>query len=137
MKIKNIFIITGSLSFLLMVFPVFLASAVPSIFEFFAIDGFGEGILDNKEALAVFDTFILVMSFMGAAIILPIFAAVTIKDLEIQKKLSLIFGLMLLLVAMPDFIGIIIGIAHAPLEMMVINTLIILFLFYGWKKGKA
>ena len=34
-------------------------------------------------------------------------------------------------------IGIIVGIAHAPLEMMVINTLIILFLFYGWKKGKA
>ena len=44
---------------------------------------------------------------------------------------------MLLLVAMPDFIGIIVGIAHAPLEMMVIKTLIILFLFYGWKKGKA
>ena len=32
-----------------MVFPVFLASAVPSIFEFFVVDGFGEGILENKE----------------------------------------------------------------------------------------
>ena len=49
MKIKIIFIISGVLSFLLMVFPVFLASAVPSIFEFFVVDGFGEGILENKR----------------------------------------------------------------------------------------
>ena len=69
-----------------MVFPVFLASAVPSIFEFFVVDGFGEGILENKEAVSVFETFILVMSFMGAAIVFPIFAVLNIKDLEVQKK---------------------------------------------------
>ena len=50
---------------------MFLASAVPSIFEFFVVDGFGEGILENKEAVSVFETFILVMSFMGAAIVFP------------------------------------------------------------------
>ena len=120
-----------------MVFPVFLASAVPSIFEFFVIDGFGEGILENKEAVSVFETFILVMSFMGAAIVFPIFAALTIKDLEVQKKLAFVFGVMLLLVAMPDYIGMMTGGAHPPIEMMVINALVYLLLFYGWKKGKA
>ena len=48
MKIKIIFIISGVLSFL-------SASAVSSIFEFFVIDGFGEGILKNKEAVSVFE----------------------------------------------------------------------------------
>ena len=137
MKIKIIFIISGVLSFLLMVFPVFLASAVPSIFEFFVVDGFGEGILENKEAVSVFETFILVMSFMGAAIVFPIFAVLNIKDLEVQKKLSFVFGVMLLLVAMPDYIGMMTGGAHPPIEMMVINALVYLLLFYGWKKGKA
>ena len=135
MKLKNIFIISGILTLLMQIFPIILASLIPSVKEFFIIDGFGESMLQNTEGLIVVDTFLSVMGFMGAAIAVPIFGALRIKDLNAKKELSLLFGIMLFLVAMPDYIGIVSDEPHAPIFIMILNVLVYALLFYGWKKG--
>ena len=135
MKLKNIFIISGILTLLMQIFPIILASLIPSVKEFFIIDGFGERMLQNTEGLIVVDTFLSVMGFMGAAIVVPIFGALRIKDLNAKKELSLLFGIMLFLVAMPDYIGIVSDEPHAPIFIMILNVLVYALLFYGWKKG--
>ena len=135
MKLKNIFIISGILTLLMQIFPIILASLIPSVKEFFIIDGFGESMLQNTEGLVVVDTFLSVMGFMGAAIAVPIFGALRIKDLNAKKELSLLFGIMLFLVAMPDYIGIVSDEPHAPIFIMILNVLVYALLFYGWKKG--
>ena len=136
MKIKTIFIISGVLT-TLMIAPAWLAALVPSVQEFFVVDGFGETMLKSPQAMEVFDTFLLVLSFMGMAILVPIFGATCIKDLEALKKLSLLFGIMLFLVALPDYISLACGGAHPPAPIMIINVLAYLLMFYGWKKGVA
>ena len=135
MKLKNIFIISGILTLLMQIFPIILASLIPSVKEFFIIDGFGESMLQNTEGLIVVDTFLSVMGFMGAAIVVPIFGASRIKDLNAKKELSLLFGIMLFLVAMPDYIGVVSDEPHAPIFIMILNVLVYALLFYGWKKG--
>ena len=135
MKLKNIFIISGILTLLMQIFPIILASLIPSVKEFFIIDGFGESMLQNTEGLIVVDTFLSVMGFMGAAIAVPIFGALRIKDLNAKKELSLLFGIMLFLVAMPDYIGVVSDEPHAPIFIMILNVLVYALLFYGWKKG--
>ena len=135
MKLKNIFIISGILTLLMQIFPIVLAYLIPSVKEFFIIDGFGESMLQNTEGLIVVDTFLSVMGFMGAAIVVPIFGALRIEDLDAKKELSLLFGIMLLLVAMPDYIGVILDEPHAPIFIMILNFLVYAILFYGWKKG--
>ena len=135
MKLKNIFIISGILTLLMQIFPIILASLIPSVKEFFIIDGFGESMLQNTEGLVVVDTFLSVMGFMGAAIAVPIFGALRIKDLNAKKELSLLFGIMLFLVAMPDYIGVVSDEPHAPIFIMILNVLVYALLFYGWKKG--
>ena len=135
MKLKNIFIISGILTLLMQIFPIILASLIPSVKEFFIIDGFGESMLQNTEGLIVVDTFLSVMGFMGAAIVVPIFGASRIKDLNAKKELSLLFGIMLFLVAMPDYIGFVSDEPHAPIFIMILNVLVYALLFYGWKKG--
>ena len=87
MKLKNIFIISGILTLLMQIFPIILASLIPSVKEFFIIDGFGESMLQNTEGLVVVDTFLSVMGFMGAAIAVPIFGALRIKDLNAKKRI--------------------------------------------------
>ena len=135
MKLKSIFIISGVLTLIMQIVPIVLATLIPSVKEFFIIDGFGESMLQNTEGLAVFDVFISVMGFMGAAIVVPIFGALRIKDLDAQRELSLLCGIMLVLVAMPDYIGILSNEPHAPIPIMILNFLIFSILFYGWKKG--
>ena len=135
MKLKSIFIISGVLTLFMQIVPIVLATLIPSVKEFFIIDGFGESMLQNTEGLVVFDVFISVMGFMGAAIVVPIFGALRIKDLDAQRELSLLCGIMLVLVAMPDYIGILSNEPHAPIPIMILNFLIFSILFYGWKKG--
>ncbi|MAJ50064.1 MAG: hypothetical protein CMB82_00395 [Flammeovirgaceae bacterium] len=135
MKLKSIFIISGVLTLIMQIVPIVLATLIPSVKEFFIIDGFGESMLQNTEGLVVFDVFISVMGFMGAAIVVPIFGALRIKDLDAQRELSLLCGIMLVLVAMPDYIGILSNEPHAPIPIMILNFLIFSILFYGWKKG--
>ena len=133
MKLKNIFIISGILTLLMQIFPIILASLIPSVKEFFIIDGFGESMLQNTEGLIVVDTFLSVMGFMGAAIVVPIFGALRIKDLNAKRIISP-FGIMLFLVAMPDYIGIVSDEPHAPIFIMILNVLVYALLFYGWEK---
>ena len=135
MKLKSIFIISGVLTLIMQIVPIVLATLIPSVKEFFIIDGFGESMLQNTEGLVVFDVFISVMGFMGAAIVVPIFGALRIKDLDAQRELSLLCGIMLVLVAMPDYIGILSNEPHAPIPIMILNFLIFSIMFYGWKKG--
>ena len=135
MKLKSIFIISGVLTLFMQIVPIVLATLIPSVKEFFIIDGFGESMLQNTEGLVVFDVFISVMGFMGAAMVVPIFGALRIKDLDAQRELSLLCGIMLVLVAMPDYIGILSNEPHAPIPIMILNFLIFSILFYGWKKG--
>ena len=135
MKLNNIFIVSGILTLLMQIFPIILASIIPSVKEFFIVDGFGETMLQSTEGLIVVDTFLSVMGFMGAAIVVPIFGALRIKDLNAKKELSLLFGIMLFLVAMPDYIGVISDEPHAPIFLMILNFLIYSLLLYGWKKG--
>ena len=135
MKLKSIFIISGVLTLIMQIVPIVLATLIPSVKEFFIIDGFGESMLQNTEGLVVFDVFISVMGFMGAAIVVPIFGALRIKDLDAQRELSLLCGIMLVLVAMPDYIGILSNEPHAPIPIMILNFLIFSILFYGWKRG--
>ena len=135
MKLKNIFIISGILTLLMQVVPVILASLIPSVKEFFIVDGFGESMLQSTEGLVVIDTFLSVMGFMGVAILVPMFGALRIKDLDAKKELSLLFGIMLFLVAMPDYLGVISDEPHAPVFIMILNFIVYSILFYGWKKG--
>jgi hypothetical protein len=135
MKIKNIFIISGLLTFLIMVLPVLLAMFVPEMKEFFIKDGFGD-ITANKDAMRVADTFFDVMAYMSLGIVVTIFGASTITDLDAKRKLSLLFGVMLLLIAIPDYIGLTNGGAHPPAPIMIVNALVYVAFFYGWKKGK-
>ena len=135
MKLKYILIISGIITLLMQIFPIILASLIPSVKEFFIVDGFGESMLKNTEGLIVIDTFLSVMGFMGAAIVVPIFGALRIKDLNAKKELSLLFGIMLFLVAMPDYIGVVSDEPHAPIFIMILNVLVYALLFYGWKKG--
>ena len=135
MKLKYILIISGIITLLMQIFPIILASLIPSVKEFFIVDGFGKSMLQNTEGLIVVDTFLSVMGFMGAAIVVPIFGALRIKDLNAKKELSLLFGIMLFLVAMPDYIGVVSDEPHAPIFIMILNVLVYALLFYGWKKG--
>ena len=103
--------------------------------EFFIVDGFGESMLQSTEGLIVIDTFLSVMGFMGVAILVPMFGALRIKDLDAKKELSLLFGIMLFLVAIPDYLGVISDEPHAPIFIMILNFIVYSILFYGWKKG--
>ena len=120
---------------MIQIFPIILASLLPSVKEFFIVDGFGESMLQNTERLIVVDTLLSVMGFMEAAIVVPIFGALRIKDLNAKKELSLLFGIMLFLVAMPDYIGFVSDEPHAPIFIMILNVLVYALLFYGWIKG--
>ena len=135
MKIKNIFIISGLLTFLIMVLPIVLAMFMPEIKEAFIKDGFGD-ITANKDAMRVADTFFDVMGYMSLGIVVTIFGASTIRDIDAQRKLSLLFGIMLLLIAVPDYIGLANGGAHPPAPIMIVNALVYLAFFFGWKRGK-
>ena len=86
------------------------------------------------EGLIVVDTFLSVMGFMEVAIVVPIFGALRIKDLNAKKELFLLFGIILFLVNMPDYVGVISDKPHAPIFIIILNFLICSLLFYGWKK---
>ena len=136
MKIKTLFIISGILT-LLMFIPAWLAVAVSSVQNFFIVDAFGESILQNNGALEVFDTFLLVLGCLGAGIVIAIFGATTITDLDALKKLALLFGLLLFFVALPDYVALMCGGAHPPVPIMLLNIIAYLLMFYGWKRGVA
>ena len=133
MKLNTIILVAGIMTALI-VLPVLIAFVSPDMKAFFIEDAFGD-IRDNEKAMEIADTFFLILGLISIGIVILVFGALKIPDIESKKLVCLLLGILLFFFALPDFIGVIQNKAHAPYPIMAINTIVFISLFYGWKKG--
>ena len=75
------------------------------------------------------------MAYMSLGIVVAIFGASTINYTEAQRKLSLLFAIILLLIAVPDYRGVAIEGANPPDPNMIVNPLVYIAFFMFGKRG--
>ena len=133
MKLNTIIFIAGIMTALI-VLPVLIAFVSPEMKTFFIEDAFGD-ISDNEKAMEIADMFFLILGLISIGIVILVFGALKIPDIESKKLVCLLLGILLFFFALPDFIGVVQNKAHAPYPIMAMNTIVFISLFYGWRKG--
>ena len=132
MKIKTIFKINIALIFL-QGLPLFISWFSPEFKTMLLGDAFGSN--PSSDAILMFDQFALVLGLVVIGIITAIYGSLSFNDLEVLKRLSLLYFAIAGFFALPDLISAIKGEPTAPLPVIILGLISVGLFYYGSKKG--
>ena len=132
MKIKTIFKINILLIFL-QGLPLFISWFSPEFKSMLLVDAFGDN--PSSDAVLMFDQFALVLGLVVIGIITAIYGSLSFDNLEVLKRLSLLYFAIAGFFALPDLISAIRGEPTAPLPVIVLGLISVGLFYFGSKRG--
>lgn len=132
MKIKTIFKINIALIFL-QGLPLFISWFSPEFKTMLLGDFFGSN--PSNDAILMFDQFALVLGLVVIGIITAIYGSLSFNDLEVLKRLSLLYFALAGFFALPDLISVIKSEPTAPMPVIILGLISVGLFYYGSKKG--
>ena len=132
MKIKTIFKINIALIFL-QGLPLFISWFSPEFKAMLLGDFFGSN--PSNDAILMFDQFALVLGLVVIGIITAIYGSLSFNDLEVLKRLSLLYFALAGFFALPDLISLIKSEPTAPMPVIILGLISVGLFYYGSKKG--
>ena len=132
MKIKTIFKINIALIFL-QGLPLFISWFSPEFKMMLLGDFFGNN--PSEDVIIMFDQFSLVLGLVVIGIIALIYGSLSFNDLDVLRRLSLLYFALSGFFALPDLISVIKGQPTAPLPVIIFGLIGLSLFYYGSKKG--
>lgn len=132
MKIKTIFKINILLIFL-QGLPLFISWFSPEFKSMLLVDAFGDN--PSSDAVLMFEQFALVLGLVVIGIITAIYGSLSFDNLEVLKRLSLLYFAIAGFFALPDLISAIKGEPTAPLPVIVLGLISVGLFYFGSKRG--
>ena len=133
-KLKTLFTITLIID-IIAIAPLFLMMFVPAMKEEMVYSQFS-GMLENELAKEISDLFHFVFTFIATAMVIAVAASIRISVLEAAKTAAMILFIIHFGWVLPDWINLAMGAAHPPIPVMLLSTIPVIALAYGWKKGE-
>ena len=133
-KLKTLFTITLVVD-VLAVAPLFMMMFIPAMKEEMVYSQF-PGMIENELAKEISDLFHFVFTFIGSAMVIAVAASIRISVLEAAKTAAMLLFIVHLGWVLPDWINLTMGGAHPPIPVMLLSTIPVIALAYGWKKGE-
>ena len=94
------------------------------------------GMAENELAKEISDLFHFVFTFIAAAMVIAVAASIRIAVLESAKTAAMLLFIIHLGWVLPDWVNLVMGSAHPPVPIMLLGTIPVIALAYGWKKGE-
>ena len=133
-KLKTLFSITLVID-ILAVAPLFLMMFIPSMKEEMVYSQF-PGMIENELAKEISDIFHFVFAFIASAMVIAVAASIRVTVLEAAKTAAMLLSIIHLGWVLPDWVNLLMGGAHPPVPIMLLSTVPVIVLVYGWKKGE-
>jgi len=133
-KLKTLFTITLVID-ILAIAPLFLMIFIPAMKEEMVYSQFS-GMTENELAKEVSDLFHFVFTFIAVAMVTAVAASIRIAVLEAAKTAAMLLFIVHLGWVLPDWVNLVMGGAHPPISVMLLSTIPVIALAYGWKKGE-
>ena len=133
-KLKTLFTITLIID-IIAIAPLFLMMFVPAMKEEMVYSQFS-GMLENELAKEISDLFHFVFTFIAIAMAIAVAASIRISVLEAAKTAAMLLFIIHFGWVLPDWINLAMGGAHPPIPVMLLSTIPVITLAYGWKKGE-
>ena len=133
-KLKTLFTITLIID-IIAIAPLFLMMFVPAMKEEMVYSQFS-GMLENELAKEISDLFHFVFTFIAIAMVIAVAASIRISVLEAAKTAAMFLFIIHFGWVLPDWINLAMGGAHPPIPVMLLSTIPVIILAYGWKKGE-
>ena len=133
-KLKTLFTITLVID-ILVIAPLFLMMFIPAMKEEMVYSQFS-GMAENELAKEISDLFHFVFTFIATAMVIAVAASVRITVLEAAKTAAMLLFIVHFGWVLPDWINLAMGSAHPPVPVMLLGTIPVIALAYGWKKGE-
>ena len=89
----------------------------------------------SDDAIVMFDQFALVLGLVIIGIIALIYGSLSFNDINVLKRLSLLYFALVGFFALPDLISAIKGEPTAPLPVIVLGLIGLGLFYYGSRKG--
>ena len=132
MKIKTIFKINIALIFL-QGLPLFISWFSPEFKMMLLSDVFGNN--PSDDAIIMFDQFALVLGLVIVGIISLIYGSLSFNDINVLRRLSLLYFALAGFFALPDLISALKGEPTAPIPVIILGLIGIGLFYYGSRKG--
>ena len=132
MKIKTIFKINIALVFL-QGLPLFISWFSPEFKMMLLSDVFGNN--PSEDAIRMFDQFALVLGLVIVGIISLIYGSLSFNDINVLRRLSLLYFALAGFFALPDLISALKGEPTAPIPVIILGLIGIGLFYYGSRKG--
>tara|TARA_B100000123_G_scaffold266020_1_gene237733 strand:- start:40 stop:450 length:411 start_codon:yes stop_codon:yes gene_type:complete len=133
-KLKTLFTLTLIID-IIAIAPLFLMMFVPAMKEEMVYSQFS-GMLENELAKEISDLFHFVFTFIAIAMVIAVAASIRISVLEAAKTAAMLLFIIHFGWVLPDWINLAMGGAHPPIPVMILSTIPVIALAYGWKKGE-
>ena len=133
-KLKTLFTITLIID-IITIAPLFLMMFVPTMKEEMVYSQFS-GMAENELAKEISDLFHFVFTFIAIAMVIAVAASIRISVLEAAKTAAMLLFIIHFGWVLPDWINLAMGGAHPPIPVMLLSTIPVIILAYGWKKGE-
>ena len=133
-KLKTLFTLTLIID-IIAIAPLFLMMFVPAMKEEMVYSRFS-GMLENELAKEISDLFHFVFTFIAIAMVIAVAASIRISVLEAAKTAAMLLFIIHFGWVLPDWINLAMGGAHPPIPVMILSTIPVIALAYGWKKGE-
>tara|TARA_B100001939_G_C16792396_1_gene551957 strand:+ start:304 stop:714 length:411 start_codon:yes stop_codon:yes gene_type:complete len=133
-KLKTLFTITLVID-IIAIAPLFLMIFIPAMKEEMVYSQFS-GMAENELAKEISDLFHFVFTFIAMAMVIAVGASIRIAVLEAAKTAAMILFIVHLGWVLPDYVNLAMGGAHPPIPVMLLSTIPVIVLAYGWKKGE-
>ena len=133
-KLKTLFTITLVID-IFAIAPLFLMMFIPAMKEEMVYSQFS-GMTENELAKEISDLFHFVFTFIAVAMVTAVAASIRIAVLEAAKTAAMLLFIVHLGWVLPDWVNLVMGGAHPPISVMLLSTIPVIALAYGWKKGE-
>ena len=133
-KLKTLFTITLVID-IFAIAPLFLMMFIPAMKVEMVYSQFS-GMAENELAKEISDLFHFVFTFIGVAMVIAVAASIRIAVLEAAKTAAMLLFIVHLGWVLPDWVNLVMGGAHPPISVMLLSTIPVIALAYGWKKGE-
>ena len=133
-KLKTIFTVTLVIDIIALL-PLFMMIFIPSMKEEMVYSQFS-GMAENELAKEISDLFHFVFTFIAMAMVIAVAASIRIAVLEAAKTAAMLLFIIHFGWVLPDWINLLMGGAHPPIPVMILSTIPVIALAYGWKKGE-
>ena len=133
-KLKTLFTITLVID-ILAIAPLFLMMFIPAMKEQMVYSQFS-GMTENELAKEISDLFHFVFTFIAVSMVIAVAASISIEVLEAAKTAAMLLFIVHLGWVLPDWVNLVMGGAHPPISVMLLSTIPVIALAYGWKKGE-